>query len=574
MDSSLMLAIFFFLIASLFGGILVLLFKVEAFVGYILAGVLVSSFLPHDFWEVEKLAEIGAILLLFSLGVEMSLRRIEKVLRIALLGGVLQIFFSTLILVLFIRFLGFDARSALILSLGFSLSSTAVVVKLLSEKGELESIYGQLMVGWLIVQDLAVLPIMILINSLSTKEGFSLASLGLSSLKAVFLLAAAFYFAKKIVPFLIHQVAVLNSREVLLLVSFVFALGTALLANFFGFSAALGAFLAGLVISETQEKYAVFSETRPLRDLFVALFFVTLGFGLSFQFIYANLGRIVLLLFLVFIVKFFVFLFVNFLFGYRGRVAFFSSVGLTQVGEFAFIVFSQSARYGIISREVFSLGVAITILSLVFSPFVFNFRFYFWKKISFYFSKSSLLMKFLTEKHLGRDLLNKEEETGLTGHIVVCGYGRVGRWVCRALDSLGVDFLVVDYNEKSVGEARQKGFKAIYGDACQPEIIAKANMDSALCVVVAIPDRAAQEELITQIQTLSSSVKIFARAHLDEDFHRLGFLRVNKVVQPEFEAALGIVSSVLTALGKNKSEISLNIRSLRRQHTVSANYGL
>ncbi len=569
MDSSLITAIFFFLIASLVGGILVLLFKVEAFVGYILAGVLVSSFLPLGFWEVEKLAEIGAILLLFSLGVEMSLKRIEKVFKIALLGGFLQILFSTLIFILFIRFLGFDVRSALILSLGFSLSSTAVVVKILSEKGELESVYGQLMIGWLIVQDLAVLPIMILVNSLSVGEGFSFGSLAISSIKATFLLVTAFYFAKRVVPFVIHQVAILNSREVLLLVSFVFALGTALLANFFGFSAAIGAFLAGLVISETQEKHAVFSETRPLRDLFVALFFVTLGFGLSFQFIYGNFGRIVLLLFLVFAVKFFVFLFVNFLFGYRGRIAFFSSIGLTQVGEFAFIVFSQSANYGVISKEVFSLGVAITVLSLVFSPFVFNFRFYFWKKISFYFSKSHFWIKFLKERHLDKGLSNSEDSFNLTGHIVVCGYGRVGKWVCRALDSLGVDFLVVDYNEKSIREAKLKGFKTIYGDVCQPEIIDKASMGSALCVVIAIPDRGAQEELITQIQTISSSVKIFARAHLDEDFHRLGFLRVDKVVQPEFEAALGIVSSVLAALGKSKSEISLNLRSLRRQHTIS-----
>lgn len=161
---------FLFLTSSLLGGILVSIFRIEAFVGYILAGIFASSFLSPGFWEVEKLAEIGAILLLFSLGVEMSLKRIEKFLKVALLGGLLQVSFSTLILLLFVNLLVFDVKSALVLSLGFSLSSTAVVVKLLSEKGELESIYGQLMVGWLIFQDLAVLPIMIIINSLSKRE--------------------------------------------------------------------------------------------------------------------------------------------------------------------------------------------------------------------------------------------------------------------------------------------------------------------------------------------------------------------------------------------------------------------
>lgn len=569
MNSPLVIAIFFFLTSSLLGGILVSIFRIEAFVGYILAGIFASSFLSPGFWEVEKLAEIGAILLLFSLGVEMSLKRIEKFLKVALLGGLLQVSFSTLILLLFVNLLAFDVKSALVLSLGFSLSSTAVVVKLLSEKGELESIYGQLMVGWLIFQDLAVLPIMIIINSLSKKEGTSLEYLVIFSFKAIFLITTILYLAKKIFPLLIHKIASLNSREVLLLVSFVFALGTALLTSFFGFSAALGAFLAGLVISETQEKYAVFTETRPLRDLFAALFFVTLGFGISFQFIYGNLGKIFLLLSIIFLVKFFIFLLVNFLFGYWGRVAFFSSIGLTQVGEFAFIIFSQSFRDGIIDEETFSLGVAITVLSLFVSPFVFKLRFYFWRKIQLLFSMFPWSRRFLVERKTVDTLLNfGKDANDLKGHVVVCGYGRVGRWVCRALDSLGVSFLVVDYNEKAVREAKLKGFRVIYGDACQPKIIAKANMSAALCVVVAIPDRGAQEELITQIQTLSSSVKIFARAHLDEDFHRLVFLRVNRVVQPEFEAALGIVSSILTVLGKDKSEIDLKIKNLRRQHAV------
>lgn len=565
MDSSFVLAIFFFLIASLFGGIVASLFRIEPFVGYISAGILISSFLPSGFWEIEKLADIGAILLLFSLGVEMSLKRIERIFRVAVFGGVAQMLLSSLVFILFFNLLGFGFWPSLILSLGFSLSSTAVVVKILSQKGETDSIYGQLMIGWLVTQDLAVLPIMILVNSLSLGSSFSVLVLLTSLLKGVFLLTVSVYFARKLVPLLIHQVAALNSRELLLLVSFVFALGTALLANLFGFSAALGAFLAGVVIAETQEKYAVFAETRPLRDLFVALFFVSLGFGVSLQFMYANLARIILLLFLVFLVKFVVFLLVNFSFGYRGRVAFFSSVGLTQVGEFAFVVFAQSLRYGIISRDVFSLGVAVTLLSLFFSSFVFRLRFYLWKKISFYFSKASFLRQFLGEVKVNDNIL---EEGHLSDHIVVCGYGRVGSWVCKALDLLRIDFLVVDYNERAVREAKAKGFKAIYGDASCPEIVVKAGMDKALCVIIAIPDRQAQEELVTQIQTLSSSVKIFARAHMDEDFHRLGFLRVDKVIQPEFEAALGMVASVLSALGRTKSEINSSLGSLKRQHTI------
>jgi CPA2 family monovalent cation:H+ antiporter-2 len=557
--------IFIFLLASFLGGLAARILKLQPFVGYIIIGILFGSFLPKDLIEIDKLAEIGAILLLFSLGLELSLSKLQRILKVAVWGGIIQLVFSSVLFFIILLLFGFSQVLSLILAIGFSLSSTAVVVKLLSEKGDLESVHGELMVGWLLVQDLAVLPIMIFLTSLSTRGGNWFLSLALMSAKGFLIIGLVVLLGRLILPYLIHKVASFNSRELLLLLSVIFALGTAFLVNLFGFSFALGAFLAGVVISDSQEKHAVFAETRSLRDLFVALFFVTLGFSLIPSVFIKSSFLILILVLLIFLVKFLVFLLVNFTFGYYGKAAIISSLGLTQVGEFSFIIFSQANLLGLISPENASLGIAVALSSLILSPIVFKYSYTLWKRLKLAAENRPFLLKYMLSPER-----NKNHNLGeLSGHIVVCGFGRVGKWVCKALESLGIDFVIVDYNEKAIREAKEKGIKVIYGDASDPEIIKQAQVASSKCVVIAIPDKLAQEELITHIQTISPNVKIFARAHFDEDAVRLRFLRVDKVVQPEFEAAIGIVSSVLSALGKSNPEIKSKIRDLRRSHTIS-----
>lgn len=565
-EINLLSGIFIFLLASFFGGILAKFLKLQPFIGYIVAGVLFGSFLPKEYFEVDKLADIGAILLLFSLGLELSLSKLQRILRVALWGGIIQIVFSSALFFVILIFLGVSQIAALILAIGFSLSSTAVVVKLLSERGDLDSIHGELMVGWLLVQDLVVLPIMIFVSSLNKAESSWLLPLATMSLKGFFVISLVVILGRLVLPFIVHKTATLNSRELLLLVSVIFALGVASLVQLFGFSSALGAFLAGVVISDSQEKHAVFAETRSLRDLFVALFFVSLGFTLVPSVLFKSILLILFLVLVIFVVKFIVFLIVNFVFGYFGKTAILSALGLTQVGEFAFIIFSQARNLKILSFEDASLGIAVALVSLVLSPLVFRYSYVFWRKLKNFSQGKSLL-----SKYFARSASQKEKIEEISDHIVICGFGRVGRWVGKALDSLGIGFLVVDYNEKAAREAREKGIKVIYGDASDIEIIKQARIPFAKCVVVAIPDKVAQEELITHIQTISPNVKIFARAHLDEDAARLRFLRVDKVVQPEFEAAIGIVGSVLTALGISHPEIKSKIRDLRHSHTISEN---
>lgn len=548
------------LIAALSGGLSVRLLKLQPLLGYIIAGVIFGAIFPIQGLGIERLAEIGAILLLFSVGIELSLSRLGRVLRVALLGAGIQIILVTLLGYLLLGLFGIAPLTALILSAGFSLSSTAVVVKILADRGEIDTIHGEVMVGWLLVQDLAVIPMMVILPALAHSLGGELvlaagrALLGAGAVVGVSILAG-----RLIAPFLLHRVASVNSRELLVLSAVALALGTAAITSFFGISPALGAFLAGVVISESQEKHAVFAETRPLRDLFVALFFVTLGFLVSPAVIFANLGLILILAIFVLVVKFLVVFLVSLGLGYHGKTAVATSFGLAQIGEFSFIIFSAARGFGILSAQMTSVGVAVALLTLLATPFLFKSILPFWRWLRNISAKWPTFNKFI----IGWDRKSSIRAESLTNHIIICGFGRVGGWVGKALDSVGIPFIVIEYNQKIVNDLAKSGRNVIYGDPTEPEVLEAAGVKEAKVIVLAIPDRVAQEQLITHVQTVAPKVKIITRANLDEDWEKLKHLRVDKVVQPEFEAAVAISKSILSSMGKPKEEISERIKSLR-----------
>ena len=361
MEISFTLGLFICLISALIGGYLAKLLKLQPIIGYIIAGVTTASIFPVDGLGIEKLAELGAILLLFSIGLELSLSKFAGSFKKILVSAVLQMVIVTALLYFILKLLGFDILSSLVLSLGFSLSSTAVVVKTLIDRGESETIHGKLMIGWLLVQDLAVIPIMIILPILANGGSGALVGGAVAIIKATFLITVSIMLGKHIVPFIIHKVASVNSRELLVLTSVALAVGTAVLVSFFGISATLGAFIAGFVISESQENHAVFAETRPLRDLFVALFFVTLGFFVSFTTIYQNFGIIILLSILVLVIKFLVILVINYFAKYSGKTMIITALGLSQVGEFAFIILGTASILKIIPENTASLGIAVSL---------------------------------------------------------------------------------------------------------------------------------------------------------------------------------------------------------------------
>jgi CPA2 family monovalent cation:H+ antiporter-2 len=236
-------------------------------------------------------------------------------------------------------------------------------------------------------------------------------------------------------------------------------------------------------------------------------------------------------------------------------------LGLSQVGEFAFILFLISEKLGILPYELGQIGICTTLLSLLISPFLFKAVIPFWKTMRELTKETGL-------KHLFIQRLsnNEEDKVIAQNHVIIAGYGRMGKWIGKALKEIGVSFIVIDYNHKVVKEAKAAGIVAFYGDASFPEILIEANVRDARAVLVTVPDITAQEEIIVFVQKNFPAVKIMARAHLDSDIKKLVKFKLAKVVQPEFEAALAIVKSILTSSGKSKEEVSKKIKSLRLSH--------
>lgn len=553
--------LFFLLFTALIGGIIARFLKLSSLVGYIISGVIIGAAFSQKLAGIHALAEIGLILLLFSIGLELSLSRLAQTGSAAITGAIIQLFLVTALSFGVLSLFHLSPQSALILSLGFSLSSTALVVKLLEDRSELDTIHGKIMVSWLLTQDLAVIPVLALLPVLTGDPANLLAAAAQSLLTSFLLLSAVFFIGRLVAPFFIHSVAALNSRELLLVASLSLALGTAYLVSLFGISPALGAFLAGVVISETQENHAVFSETMPLRNLFVILFFISLGSYVSPQIIFTHLPFIIFFVIFVLVLKFIVTFFINFILGYRGKVILSIALGLTQIGEFSFIIYLASSRLSLISGELASVAIAITLLTLLTTPFLYKLVVPLWRK-------SPKILKISPRSKyspLSSTLLGQNKHH----HIIICGYGRMGRWIGKALDAVKIPFVVIDYNQRVVHQVRLQGIPVIFGDPAEPSILLQAQLTDCRAIVIAIPDRITQEEVITYCQTHYPHIPVFARANLDKDVITLTRLKVKKVIQPEFEAALAVVKAILLSSGKSKEEIKSHLKSLRRFHTLN-----
>lgn len=558
--------LFFVLAAGVIGGIGAKLLKLSPIIGYLIAGVVFGNLFTFNSASIQTFAQIGIILLLFSIGLEMSLSKLGRMLSPAVIGAALQILLGTGLMYILLAILGIAALPALVLALGFSLSSTAVIFKVLADRGEGETIHGELMLAWSLAQDLAVVPIIIILPILAQNlRGGSVAVLLLLALgKAVLVVGATIVLGKIVVPLIIHRIASSNSRELLVLASIALALGTAALTSYLGISPALGAFLAGLVISQSQENHAVFAETRPLRDLFVALFFITLGFLIRIPLVLANWWIILLLVLGVLVIKIVVVWFLSLALGFHGKTAVAASLGLAQAGEFSFVLFSLAQTLKIMSNDTVSIGFATALLTLIATPLLFKIAAPFWRRVKSGTSGSNFLHSFLTG--FDRRYSGGSE---MSGHIIICGFGRVGGWVGKALEAMGVKYVVVDYDQSVVAKEKAKGTPVIYGDPGEAEVLEQAGIAGAKAIVIAIPDRVAQEEIISLVQTKYPSVKIISRVHLDEDFEKMKLLRVHKIIQPEFEASLAMVKAIMDSMGKSKEEIRERVKSLRVSRSKS-----
>ncbi len=557
-------------VAAIAGGITAKKLRQPTLLGYIAAGVIFGNLLPRlanrDF--LHLIADSGVTLLLFTLGVEFSFYRLRQLLRSLFWATTTQLLLSIFVFLLGLLWLGFAFLPALFIAAAAALSSTAVIVKILSERGELETLPGEVATGWSVIQDLAVVPLMILLPTVAAVVASgsptllgTIGTLALSLLKALVALVTIIYLGRVGVPKLLARVAAVGSREIFLLTTIGLVFLAAITTYALGLSAGLGAFIAGLLVAETSQNHAIFAEVRPLRDLFAVVFFVTLGMVLPASFLLRLWPTLLGLALSVVVVKWFLVLGLMRFLSYHRKTAFLVAVYLTQVSEFGFIIAQEGLGLGALSQDQYALMVALVFLTIfVSTPLIAGgHQFYYW----FWHSLGKRWPKIFPQNG---DLKIGREEMNISDHIVICGYGRVGKYIGRALQMANLPFLVIDYNHNTLAELKEKGIPVVYGDPADKDVLDYAQVDLARAIIIAIPDRHTQEMIIANTQSLNRRIRIICRTHHEEDQRYLKSLGVHTLVQPEFEAALSIVERLLADFGVSPEEISGKISRLKIEH--------
>ncbi|MBI4058359.1 cation:proton antiporter [Candidatus Gottesmanbacteria bacterium] len=552
------------------GGVVFKFLRIPPVVGYLVGGLLLGIFLPalNKVEIISFLSELGVVLLLFTLGLEFPLNRFKHIISTSLLGTLAQIILTTLVLGSLLPLFGFELFTSFFMAATFSLSSTAIVLKILTDRGEIDTLPSEIMFTWLVIQDLAVLPMMIFLpaigKGLRSGSAAVYLSLGTSIFISLFVLAVVVWLARKAVPFLMQQVASLNSRELLLIAVFLSTVISAYISQLLGFSGAIGAFIAGVLIAETQANHAVFSEIRPLKDLFALIFFTTLGIVLPGGFIVEHILSLIGITIIVMVVKFIIVLGITLYQGYHAKTSFLVGTGLIEVGEFAFVLATIGFKDQIISREIYGYILSVALFSILVMPPLYLHTPLLYAKVRDISKKKlkKLYMLFFFQPERGI----VQEELPFENHVVLCGYGRVGRYIGRALDMAKIDYIVVEYDHHKASLLRQKHIPVVYGDPADIDILDYAQVDKAKAVVVAIPDTHTQRMIITNSVRLSRDIQILCRTHHEGEQKMLKTLGATAVVQPEFEASISIVNKILPLFGIGDEEREGKITRLKIEH--------
>jgi CPA2 family monovalent cation:H+ antiporter-2 len=552
------------LAAAIVGGILARQLRLPIILGYLVGGIAVGPYgfsLVKDLETINTLATIGVILLLFTLGLEFSLSELRRIGKVAVLGGIAQILITAAVGLAVGKLLGWETLQAIFFGFLIALSSTMIVLKTLMERGELDSGHGRVMIGILLVQDLSLVPLMIILPAMGRAGGELWLPLGIAVLKAVLFIGVMLGLSMWGLPWLLRRVAGGRSRELFLLTVVALCLAAAFGAYFFGLSAAVGAFIAGLLISQSAFARQAFADIVPLRDIFGALFFVSLGMLANPNFVMANGTAVAVTVVVIIVAKFIICAAIAWFFGYSPKTALFVGMGLIQIGEFSFVLAGMGTQTGIISGYLYSLTVTSAIITMLLTPFALSFTSFLYRRLS-------------QGERFGR-LVARRPEPGwqrqrweLSGHAVICGHGRVGSNLARVLERRNLSYLVIDLDPQVISALRASDIPCIYGDAGNPEILAHAQLDKARVLICTFPDFISVEMTTRNALSINPRLDIVARVHRDVDAELLKGIGVSEIVRPEFEVGLEITRHTLHRFGVSGPEIRLILSGLREGKAV------
>ena len=525
--------------------------KLPPLVGYLLAGIAIGPFTPGfvaDQNIANELAEIGVILLMFGVGLHFSLEELLSVRKIAIPGALAQILCATLLGAGLAMWLGWPLGAGLVFGLALSVASTVVLLRALQERRLIETERGRIAVGWLIVEDIAMVLALVLLPVVAglltgAGEGTSVMdvalALGLTGAKIAAFVAIMLIVGKRVIPWILHAMAHSGSRELFRLSVLAIALGTAFgAAMLFGVSFALGAFFAGMILSESKLSQQAATETLPLRDAFAVLFFVSVGMLADPMIVVREPVPVMATVFIVVVGKSLAAYAIVRVFGYSNPTALTISASLAQIGEFSFILANLGVDLALLPEQGRDLILIVAIISILLNPFLFS-------------ALDRLLAR--PEMTPGEPVAASEGTAGprekirptkLEGHIVLIGHGRVGSFISQALGRGKDPLFVIEDDKEEVAALKKRGIAALAGNAADPEIIAAANLSAARCLLVAIPDGFEGGQVVRQARAINPTLPIIARAHSEEEIDHLKRHGADIVVMSEHEIAKSMLVNI------------------------------
>ena len=509
--------------------------KLPSIIGFLITGIIIGPFglkLIDDIGGIQLMADIGVAFLLFTIGIEIRLSRFLKNLSEILLTGGMQILCTFIV--------GLAIGLAMQLSIGQSVfigfilvhSSSALILKILKDRDDESSPQGRISIGVILFQDIMVVPMMLMIPFLAAGSGPDALMILWKLLKSVLIIVVLLVAARYVIPFALERLVNMNMRDVLVIVSVVITMGIAWITESLGLSLAIGAFLAGLALSDTDFTHQIISDISPFRDVFLSVFFVSFGMILNLDFLAAHPGPILLASLTIILIKFAVMFSLIALMQYPLRTALLSGVLLSQIGEFSFVLASQGYRSQIISSDNYQTFIGASVLTFIITPLL-----------------AALAYCLLDRKstlHSDPPGTLPDQRVSLSNHVIICGMGLNGKNLARVLKNTAINYVIIDLNFQKIKKAKNGGdANTIWGDASNVEILRRAGVEKARVMVIAISDRFLTKSCLSNAKTLNPKLHVIVRTKYLADIEELLALGADDVIPEEFETSIQIFSRVL-----------------------------
>ena len=532
--------------------------KLPAILAYLVAGVIVGQHglnLAHEQVDYDHFAELGIVFLLFTLGLEFSLPRLMAMRHLVISVGSLQVGISLLVFMIAGLFFGLSIPAAFVVGSILALSSTAIVIRQLSESGAMKRKSGQLSVAILLFQDVAVVPLLIIIPMLALDSQTSMVwALTLAMVKGVVVVALLLFVGKWLLPKIFNIIAQVRTDELFVLTTLLVTLLAAAFTQWFGLSMALGAFLAGMMLSESEYKHQLEADIRPYRDILLGLFFITVGMKLDVGLLVTSPFSLLGMMICFMVIKVLIIKTLAVKAGESSKDAWASGLMLAQMGEFGFVLIALASQTQVLPLDISSMLLGAGVISMAITPYMMN--------------NARSWALFLSQEKTpdSLDLSQLPENNTLEKHVIICGFGRVGQTVSRFLKQDAIDFVAIDVDPLRTQKAREAGENVLFGSSRQTEVLNAAHLSQAKLVVIAFGDDKQSLEVIQKVRSMNGDVPILVRTRNDDQLNALQAAGANEVVPESLEGSLMLVSQVLSLSGVPFSRIMRRVQKERKNH--------